>query len=59
MLLPFLWLMLLPLLMLADVVAMLADVIAILVADVIASFCCWQMLLPYLADVVAIFFFVY
>ena len=35
----------------------MADVIAIWVADVVATFCFWQMLWPYLADVVAILLF--
>ena len=47
MLLPFFVANVIPLLLLADVVAMLAQVVAILVADAITTFGCWQMLLPF------------
>ena len=49
--------MLLPLLMLADVIAMLADGIAIFLwLMLLPLFSYWQMFQPYLADVIAINF---
>ena len=70
MLLPFLWLMLLPLLVigrcfshiLADVIAIILFINGTMLADVFAilwlmllPLCCWQMLLPCLADVMPLF----